>query len=65
MALLSANHIFQGDGIMKLKSGIALVASGVGGALLYQQMKNGNVKKWVREMNRAKTKAIDDLEDMI
>jgi len=50
---------------MKLKSGVALVATGVGGALLYQQIKNGNMKKWVRQMNRSKTKAIDTLEDMI
>ncbi len=50
---------------MKLKTGMAMMAGGVMGAVLYQQMKNGNIKKMVRQMNRAKTKAIDDLEDMI
>ena len=50
---------------MKLKTGIALVMGGIGGAIMYQQIKNGNVKKMVRNMNKAKTKAIDDLEDMI
>lgn len=38
---------------------------GIGGAVLYQNLKNGNVKKAVRKMNSAKTKAIDDLEDMM
>ena len=38
---------------------------GVGSAALYKNLKNGNMKKWVRKMNSAKTKAIDDLEDMM
>lgn len=38
---------------------------GIGGAMLYQNLKNGNLKRAVRKMNSAKTKAIDDLEDMI
>ncbi len=38
---------------------------GIGGAVLYQNFKNGNVKKTVKKMNSAKTKAIDDLEDMM
>lgn len=52
---------------MKSKVGMALmgVGIGVGSAALYQNIKNGNVKKMVRKMNSAKTKAIDDLENMI
>ena len=52
---------------MKSKVGMALmgVGIGVGSAALYQNVKNGNMKKWVRKMNSNKTKAIDDLENMI
>ena len=38
---------------------------GVGMTLLYQQTKNGNLRKLVREMNRTKTKMLADLEDMM
>ena len=32
---------------------------------LYQNLKNGNIRKWTREMNQAKTKMLEDLEDMM
>ena len=53
--------------MMKSRPGMALIGMGigVGSAALYQNLKNGNIKKMVRKMNSAKTKAIDDLEDMI
>lgn len=53
--------------MMKSRTGMALIGMGigVGSAALYQNLKNGNIKKMVRKMNSAKTKAIDDLEDMI
>ncbi len=54
----------RGDNV-NAKTSMAMVALGVGGTLLYQNVKNGNVKKWVRNMNKAKTKAIEDLEDMM
>ena len=38
---------------------------GVGSAALYQNIKNGNIKKLDRKMNSAKTKAIDNLENMM
>lgn len=41
------------------------IGIGAGSAALYQNIKNGNVKKLVRKMNSAKTKAIDDLENMM
>lgn len=52
---------------MKSKVGMALmgIGIGVGSAALYKNVKNGNMKKMVRKMNSAKTKAIDDLENMI
>ncbi len=52
---------------MKSKMGMALMGLGigVGSAALYLNVKNGNMKKWVRKMNSAKTKAVNDLENMI
>ena len=50
---------------MKIGNKVLLIGMGVGGTLLYQQVKNGNMKKWVRKMNSAKTKAVNDLENMI
>lgn len=47
--------------------GMALMGLGigVGSAALYHNVKNGNMKKMVRKMNSAKTKAVNDLENMI
>ena len=50
---------------MKLKNSIYMIALGVGGTLLYQQLKNGNIRRVVREMNRTKTKMLEDLEDLM
>jgi len=50
---------------MKSKNALYLIGLGIGGTLLYQNIKNGNVKRWTREMNRAKTQMIEDLEDMM
>ena len=52
---------------MKSKTGMALMGLGigVGSAALYTNIKNGNMKKLVRKMNSAKTKAISDLENMM
>lgn len=50
---------------MKLKSSIALLGMGAGSVLLYQNIKNGNIKKMVSKMDKAKKKAISDLEEMI
>ena len=52
---------------MKSKTGMALMGLGigVGSAALYANIKNGNMKKLVRKMNSAKTKAISDLENMM
>ena len=55
------------DKVMKSKVVMALmgIVIGVGSAALYQNIKNGNIKKLARKMNSAKTKAIDNLENMI
>ena len=50
---------------MKLKNSLYMIGLGIGGTLLYQQIKSGNLRKVVREMNRTKTKMIEDLEDMM
>ena len=50
---------------MKLKNSLYLIGLGIGGTILYQQVKNGNLRKVVREMNRTKTKMLEDLEDMM
>ena len=50
---------------MKTNGAICLIGLGIGGTLLYQNIKNGNVKRWTRQMNRAKTQMIEDLEDMM
>ena len=64
---LRYDHILRRYNIMKSKMGMALMGMGigVGSAALYQNIKNGNMKKWVRKMNSAKTKAVEDLENMM
>ncbi|MGN1268357.1 MAG: hypothetical protein ACI4U0_02500 [Candidatus Aphodocola sp.] len=50
---------------MDMKKSVALVAMGVGGTLLYQQVKNGNAKRCFRDIKRITKKTYDDLEDMM
>ena len=50
---------------MKIRDGAMLVAMGVGGTLLYQQIKNGNMKKMMRDVKKVSRKTIDDVEDMM
>ena len=50
---------------MKAKGAICLIGLGIGGTLLFQNLRNGNLRRWTREMNRAKTKMLEDLEDMM
>ena len=56
--------LYLGDD-MKFKNSLYMIGLGVGGTLLYQQIKNGNLRKMVREMNRSKTKMLEDLEEMM
>ena len=50
---------------MKTKGAIYLIGLGIGGTLLYQNIKNRNVRRWTREMNRSTTEISEDLEDMM
>ena len=54
---------------MEMKKSIALVMMGVGGTLLYQQIRSGNAGRMMRDMERnikkMTEKACDDLEDMM
>ena len=50
---------------MEMKKSAALIAMGIGGTILYQQMKNGNMKKCFNNMKRSMKKTYDDLEDMM
>ena len=50
---------------MKIRNSIYMIGLGIGGTLLYQQIKSGNFRKMIREMNRSKTKMLEDLEDMM
>ena len=50
---------------MDMKKSMALIAMGVGGTLLYQQAKNGNMKKYFNDIKRTMKKTYDDLEDMM
>lgn len=50
---------------MKTKGAICLIGLGIGGTLLYQNIKNGNLKKLTRKINQSKIQMIEDLEDMM
>lgn len=50
---------------MKMKDKIMYVAMGIGGTLMYQQMKNGNMNKMMRDIKTLSKKTIDDLEGMM
>lgn len=50
---------------MKLKTGLAFMMSGVATTLLYQQIKNGNAKKFIDKTMKAERKMLDNLEDMM
>ena len=54
---------------MKRCKMLAYVAMGVGGTLLYQQIRNGNAKKCIKDienfMKKKYNDMYDDLEDMM
>lgn len=50
---------------MKIKSTIGLIAMGVGGTLMYQQIKNGNAKRMLKKLTRKDIEMMKDLEDMM
>ena len=54
---------------MCIKKNMILIAMGIGGTLLYQQIRNGNARKYISNMERFAKKTYDDmcddLEDMM
>ena len=48
---------------------MVLIAMGIGGTLLYQQIRNGNARKCIKDMEEFAKKTYDemsdDLEDMM
>ena len=54
---------------MEMKKCMTLIAMGVGGTLLYQNIKNGNARRMMKDMEenikKMTEKACDDLEDMM
>ena len=56
--------LYLGD-YMNMKNSLWLIGMGVVGTILYQQIQNGNFRKWVRKMNQTKTKMIEDMENMM
>ena len=50
---------------MRMKSNLALVGMGVAGTLLYQNIKNGNMRRMANKAFRNGAKAINNLEDMM
>ena len=50
---------------MNLKKSMTLVGMGVLGTLMYQNIKNGNLKRMVSRMKNKEMSVIKDLEDMM
>lgn len=50
---------------MNIKKNMALVLMGVGGTLLYQQIRNGNAKKCIKDIEKMLRESYEDLEDMM
>ena len=50
---------------MKMSKCIGLIAIGAMSTIMYQQIKNGNMKKLIKEMDKMKLDMVDDLEDMM
>lgn len=50
---------------MKMKGSLCLICLGIGGTLLYQNIKNGNLKKITKKMNQTKMQMLEELENMM
>ena len=50
---------------MKMGNKLLLIGMGVGSTLLYQQIRNGNMKRMINDVKRISKKTMDDLEDMM
>ena len=61
---LNLSKLYLGDK-MKISNALCWFGLGIGGTLLYQSVKNGNLKRWTKQMNEAKMEMLEDLEDMM
>ena len=50
---------------MSMKKSMTLIMMGIGGTLLYQQIRNGNARKYLKDMEDMLKDEMDDLEDMM
>ena len=51
--------------MMNMKKNMTLVLMGIGGTLLYQQIRNGNARKYIKDMEKMLRDEFNDLEDMM
>ena len=51
--------------IMRMANKALYMMMGIGATILYQQIKNGNMKKIMKDMENLKCKTMEDLEDMV
>ena len=50
---------------MRMANKALYMMMGIGATILYQQIKNGNMKKLIKDMENIKCKTMEDLEDMM
>ena len=50
---------------MKMNKPITYMAMGAMGVVMYQQIKKGNVQKFVRKFKNKELKMLDNMEDMM
>ena len=60
-------RIIYSKGVIKVRMAnrALYIMMGIGATILYQQIKNGNMKKLMKDMENLKCKTMDDLEDMM
>ena len=50
---------------MKMNKPITYMAMGALGVVMYQQIKNGNMQKFVKNIKNKEIKMLDNMEDMM
>ena len=60
-------RIIYSKGVIKVRMAnrALYIMMGIGATILYQQIKNGNMKKLMKDMENLKCKTMEDLEDMM
>ena len=48
-----------------MKKSMTLIMMGIGGTLLYQQIRNGNARRYLKDMENMLKDEMEDLEDMM